>query len=57
MGDVEVKEPSGRFKNQSPRDGHTEDDSGKNVLKEGRRPRIGVVGGRQRVARTFSATP
>lgn len=57
MGDIEVKEPSGRFKHQSPRNGHTEDDSGKDVLEEGRGPRIGVVRGRQRVARTFSATP
>ena len=57
VGDIEVKEPSGRFKHQSPRYGHTEYDCGKDVLKEGRRPRIGVVRGRQRVARTFSATP
>ena len=57
VGDIEVKEPSGRFKDQSPRDCHTKDDSGKDVLEEGRRPRIGVVRGRQRVARAFSATP
>ena len=57
MGDIEVKKPSGRFKDQPPRNCHTEDDSGKDVLKEGRRPRIGVIRGRQRVARTFSATP
>ena len=46
VGDIEFKEPSGRFKDQSPRNGHTEDDSGKDVLEEGRRPRIGIVRGR-----------
>ena len=57
VGDIEVKEPSRRFKDQSSRDCHTENDSGKDVLEEGRRPRIGIIRCRQRVARTFSATP
>ena len=57
VSDIEIEEPSGRLKHQSSRDGHTEDDGGQNVLKEGRRESIDVARIRQGKARTLLATP